>query len=383
VTTILLTCGETSGEHHSARLVTEMRGLDPSCRVLALGGSELARAGAEIVYPLERYAVMGFLEVFARLPRFIALEREIARLLSSGGVDLFIPVDYPGLNLRLARRARSSGVPVLYFISPQVWAWGGWRVRRMKSSVDLMAVILPFEAEIYRRAGIPVLACAHPMLAEIAAPASPKEAPPAADPFTVLLFPGSRKQEFERMFPVMLGGARLLRRRFPRAEFRVGLAPLIEDSSCRIPDDMRSYVVATRAGVEGLASASLVLATSGTVTLQAALSGTPTVVLYRTSPVTYALGRLLVRIPWIAMPNVLAGEKVVPELIQRSATPRRLAEEGASLLEERDRYRRTSRALIALREKLSAPQGVSELAKIALSMARRETASPGAAVRDT
>lgn len=360
-----------------------MRRLDPSCRVLALGGRELARAGAEIVFPLERYAVMGFLEVFARLPRFISLERSLTRLLSNGDIDLFIPVDYPGLNLRLARRARASGVPVLYFISPQVWAWGGWRVRWMKSSIDLMAVILPFEAEIYRRVGIPVLTCAHPMLDEIAAPPSPKEAPRAEDLFTVLLFPGSRKQEFERMFPVLLGAARFLRGRFPRAEFRIGLAPLIEDCSERIPDDMRSFVGATRAGVEELASASLVLATSGTVTLQSALSGTPTVVLYRTSPVTYALGRLLVRIPWIAMPNVLAGEKIIPELIQRDATPGRLAEEAASLLGDRDRYRRTSAALIALRGKLSAPRGVSDLASIALAMARGEAAAGAAAMRDS
>jgi lipid-A-disaccharide synthase len=378
VATILLTCGETSGEHHAARLVTEMRRLDPSCRVLALGGSELAKAGAEIVFPLERYAVMGFLEVFARLPRFISLERSIARLLSSGAVDLFIPVDYPGLNLRLAGRARSSGVPVLYFISPQVWAWGGWRVRRMKSSVNLMAVILPFEAPIYEKAGIPVMACAHPMLDEIAAPSSPKEAPGAGDLFTVLLFPGSRKQEFERMFPVLLGAARVLRERFPRAEFLVGLAPLIEDCTGRIPGDMRSYVRSTRAGIEGLESASLVLATSGTVTLQSALSGTPTVVLYRTSPVTYALGRLLVRIPWIAMPNVLAGEKIIPELIQGDATPKRLAEEAASLLGDGERYRRTSAALIALRGKLCAPRGVPDLADVALKMARSGAAARGA-----
>jgi lipid-A-disaccharide synthase len=379
VATILVTCGETSGEHHAALLVAELRRHDPSCRVVALGGPELAQAGAEIVFPLDRYAVMGFFEVFAKLPRFVSLERALGRLLSSGEVDLFVPVDYPGLNLRLAARARSRRVPVLYFISPQVWAWGGWRLARMKRSVDLMAVILPFEADIYRRAGIPVLAYSHPMLEEIAA-AAPKEAPRADEPFTVLLFPGSRKQEFARMFPVLLGATGLLHERFPRARFRIGLAPLIEDVSGEIPADMRPYVSVTRAGVEELAGASLVMATSGTITLQCALSGTPTVVLYRTSPVTYALGRLLVRIPWIAMPNVLARERIVPELIQGRATPGRVAGEAAALVADRERYRRTSAALIALRDKLRAPRKMSDLAAAALAMARGEGA-PGEAGR--
>ncbi|RJR30001.1 MAG: lipid-A-disaccharide synthase, partial [Candidatus Latescibacterota bacterium] len=148
MTTILLTCGETSGEQHASRLVREIRRRDPGCRVLALGGAELEAAGAEILFPLETYAVMGFGEVLAKLPSFLALERSLARRLGGDGIDLFVPVDYPGLNLRLARAARRSGVPVLYYISPQIWAWGGWRIRGMRRSVDLMAVILPFEEEL-------------------------------------------------------------------------------------------------------------------------------------------------------------------------------------------------------------------------------------------
>jgi lipid-A-disaccharide synthase len=376
VTTILLTCGETSGEHHAAHLVSALKRLDPSCRILALGAAELAAAGAEILFPLERYAVMGFAEVATRLGEFIALERSLGSLLGSGGVDCFIPVDYPGLNLRLSRRARRVGVPVLYFISPQVWAWGGWRIRQMRRSIDLMAVILPFEVEIYRRAGIPVVSCTHPMLDEIAAPRAPKEAPGSDEAFDALLFPGSRRQEFERMFPVLIESARLLRDRFPRARFAVGLAPLIEDCTDRIPPDMRSWTRVTRSGITELPGASLVLASSGTVTLQAALSGTPTVVLYRTSAATYLIGRLLVKVPWIAMPNVLAGRAVVPELVQGSATADRIATEAASVIGDAERYRRMSAELIALRERLRAPRGVEAVAKIALRMARGEGAQP-------
>ncbi|HEY5133269.1 MAG TPA: lipid-A-disaccharide synthase [Candidatus Krumholzibacteriaceae bacterium] len=373
--TFLVTCGETSGEQHAARLVRELKALDPSCRVLALGGEALEAAGAEIIFALERYAVMGFAEVIAKLPRFVALERSLRRLLAGGGIDLFIPVDYPGLNLRLASHAKAAGVRVLYFISPQVWAWGAWRVRRMKRSVDLMAVILPFETDLYRRSGIPVVFSGHPMLEEIETPPRPKEAPGPEAPFTVLLFPGSRRQEFDRMFPVLCEAARRIRERFPKAAFSAGLAPLIPDDAARVPRDMEAFVRTTRNGVGGLSAASLVLAASGTVTLQCALSGTPMVVSYRTSAVSYAIGKSLVKIPWIAMPNVLGRRRIVPELIQSDATPERIANEAVSILGDPARYRTMSADLISLRSLLEGPGGVNRIAAIALRMAAGENAA--------
>lgn len=379
MTTILLTCGETSGEAHAARLVREIKAREPSCTVRALGGSALAEAGAEIVYPLDRYAVMGFAEIVGKLPSLISLERSLTTLLHSGGIDLFIPVDYPGLNLRLCGHARGSGVPVLYFISPQVWAWGAWRLRRMRRLIDLIAVILPFEVEIYRRAGIPVVFAGHPMLDDIEAPARPKEAPPKEAPFTVALFPGSRRQEFDRMFPVLLEAARLLKKKHPHAVFAVGLAPLMEDEAVQIPAGMRSYCRPTRKGIEELAGASLALAASGTVTLQCALSGTPMVVVYKTSPLTFFIGSLLVRIPWIAMPNVLASRAVIPELVQSKATPTRIAEEASSLLGDPGRYRRVSSELLGLRDGLRGQGGVARVAEIALGMAAGANAAELAA----
>ena len=388
--TILVTCGETSGDHHAGLLVREILRRDPSCRVIALGGPELAAAGAEIRYPLERYAVMGFAEIVRHLPALASLEYSITRLLACGGVDLFIPVDYPGLNLRLAGRARGAGVPVMYFISPQVWAWGGWRMRGMRRSIDLMAAILPFEEEIYREAGIPAIFAGHPMLDEIPAPPAPKESPlsgassmatgatsrTAADAealFTVLLFPGSRAQEFRRMFPVLRDAARLLHGRFPGARFELGLAPLIPLGMAAVPPDMKEYLKTVPDGIARLGGASLVLAVSGTVTLQTALSGTPMVVGYRTSAVTYRIGRSLVKIPWIAMPNVLAGRGVVPELIQGDATPERFAEAAARLLEDPARFRSVSLDLVGLRERLRGKGGLPRVAEAALRMAAGES----------
>jgi lipid-A-disaccharide synthase len=373
VSTILVTCGETSGDHHAALVVAALKRIDPSMRVVALGGSELEAAGAEIHFPMDRYAFMGFAEVLAGLPRVISLERRLKRLLRS--VDLFMPVDYPGLNLRLAGAAREAGVPVLYFISPQVWAWGDWRMGKMKRIVDLMAVILPFEEALYRQAGIPAVFVGHPMLDEISAPQVPKEAPARDGTFDILIFPGSRRQEVARMLPPVLDAARIIRGRFPGARFILGRAPLILERDLVIPSDMTGYTAVTGSGIEELVTASLVLAASGTVTLQSAISGTPLVVFYRMSGLTYLLGKRLVRIPHIAMPNVLAGERLVPELIQERATPERIAAAASALIDDGTRYRELSRRLIGLRRALEGPGGALLVADIAVRMAHGQAAS--------
>jgi lipid-A-disaccharide synthase len=245
----------------------------------------------------------------------------------------------------------------------------------MKRSIDLMAVILPFEVDIYRRAGIPVVFAGHPLLDEIAAPGRPKEAPAAGAPFTVILFPGSRRQVFERMFPVFRDAARRIKERFGNAEFVVGLAPLIGDQSAPVPPDMRAYFRTTREGIGELEKAALALAASGTVTLQCALSGTPTVVSYRTSPVSYAIGKSLVKIPWIAMPNVLTQRALLPELIQSEGTPERIAEEAGSILDDPGKYRAMSADLISLRRTLGGQGGIKRLAEMALRMAEGESAT--------
>jgi lipid-A-disaccharide synthase len=374
LTKILLTCGETSGDHHAALVVRELRRLDPESEVVALGGEELSEAGAHVPYPIDRFAFMGFSEIISSLPRVVSLERTLKSLLRGGEIGLFMPVDYPGLNLRLARFARRCNVPVLYYISPQVWAWGAWRIRKMKDAIDLMAVILPFEEEFYRRMGVPAFFAGHPCVGEIPAPPSPKEAPGRDEICTVLLFPGSRKQEVERMLPVMVGAARLLRRNRPGVRFVLGLAPLIGEPMIEVPSDLADSFEITRSGLERLGEASLVIAASGTVTLQCAVSGTPTVVIYKTSPATFFIGKRLVRIAWIAMPNVLAGEEVVPELLQQDATPGRVASAAAALLDDEDRFRLTSEKLLRLRGSLSGWGGPGLVAEAALGMARGERA---------
>lgn len=378
--TILITCGETSGDHHAAALISAIRAIEPGTRFIAMGGEAMAAAGADVRFSIEDYAFMGFSEIISGLPRIRRLEKRLGSLLAGGEIDLYIPVDYPGMNMRIAARAKKAGVPVLYFISPQVWAWAGWRTRKMKKVVDLMAVILPFEVDYYRKKGIPVLFSGHPMLddrgtsSETApgSPLVPKSAPGRDDVFNILLFPGSRKQEVVNHLDSMLRAARVLKKRWPRSRIRLGAAPLIDDGLLAVPDDMKGYVTVTRRGTEELGEAHLVIASSGTVTLQTAISGTPMVVIYKTSGLTYFLARSLVKIPWIAMPNVLAGELVVPELIQDEAVVDRIADEADGLLGDPGRYTDMSRRLLALRDSLKLEGGMENLAKRAIAMAERK-----------
>jgi lipid-A-disaccharide synthase len=366
---ILITSGETSGDHHAASLISAIRAREPGAEFIAMGGEAMAAAGADVRYSIEEYAFMGFSEIVSGLPKIRRLERSLAGLLESGGIDLYIPVDYPGMNLRIAARAKKCGVPVLYFISPQVWAWAGWRTGKMKKVVDLMAVLLPFEVEYYRRVGIPVFFCGHPMLDGTEEPGGPKRAPGREEGFEVLLFPGSRKQEVENHIGPMLGAARLLKEKYPACRFRVGAAPLIDEGMIAVPAEMKGYVSITREGIGELSGAGFVIASSGTVTLQTAMSGTPMVVVYRTSGLTYLLARSMVRIPWIAMPNVLAREGVIPELIQGDASPRRIAEEADGILGNERRYTDISARLLSMRRSLRREGGMDELAARALAMA--------------
>jgi len=364
---ILITCGETSSELIASKLVRELRIIDPDIKILALGSSNLSDAGAEIIFRMEDYSVMGFWEVFKRLKDFLTLEKSLKKTLANG-IDLFIPVDFPGLNLRLSRYARSIGIPVLYFISPQVWAWGGWRVREIKKSVDLMSVLFPFEEEFYRSIGMDVILIRHPLIDIVKAPDNPKKSPGENDEFKVVLFPGSRLQEVSRMLDVLLGSARKIREKFTNAKFVLGLAPLIDKDSLKLPDDIRGYLQVSREGLRELEDASLVIASSGTVTLQSALSGTPTIVLYRTSFITYLIGRLLVKVDNIAMPNLIAGREVVPEFIQNDANEDNIAREAIDILSSPERYERLSGELLELRSKLDYKRNVSDLARIALNL---------------
>ncbi len=332
-------------------------------------------AGVEIERGIDELAVLGFAEVVGRLPFFARLLAERRRALRERPPDALVLVDYPGLNLRIARAARSLRVPVAYYVSPQVWAWGAGRVRAIRRSVDEMIVILPFEAAFYAARGVSATFVGHPLL-EVARPARPRAETRrslgiGADAPLVGLFPGSRVQEIERHLALFLEASRRAERALGGAlSLAIGRAPTVPDALVRERIAGRDAPVTTET-YDLMGAADLLLVASGTATLEAACVGTPMVVVYRTSRLSYALGRLVVRVPHIALANLVAGARVVPELVQGEATPEAIAREMTSILRDPGRAATMREAFAAIRARLGEPGAAGRAAEIVLRLARR------------
>ncbi len=366
---VLIVAGEASGDLHASKLVTELRAIERDVRIFGVGGDRMRAAGVEILHHSDEFAVTGLVEVLAHLPRLRRVMRELVREARARRTALAILVDYPGFNLVLARHLRRSGIPVFYYISPQVWAWGERRVKSIARDVDRMAVILPFEESFYRQRGVDVDYVGHPLVEEPAlVPADAPRKPPEGVPLIGIL-PGSRPNEIERHLPVMLAATERVRARFPEATFRLGCPAGTASPDGHAPPLPEGVTAAPPGSAHAIMrEAHVLMVSSGTATLEAACFGTPMVVVYRMQPVSYAVGRRLVRIPDIGLVNVVAGERIVPELVQNDATPERIAAEIAALLEDREGYRRLSERLLGVWRSLGEPGASRRAAAIAASM---------------
>ena len=298
----------------------------------------MASAGVEILIPSSEMAVVGLIEVLPRLSRIRGALGRIKRLLTHSPPDLLILLDYPDFNLHVARTAKRAGVPVLYYISPQVWAWRRGRTRKIARRVDHIAVILPFEEEIYRKAGMPVTYVGHPLLDEVSSGTERREARRRLEwkegERIAGILPGSRNEEVENLLPVMLRAAEILQNVWPNLRFVLPVAPTVapgrietrvHDASVKVDlwrEDMHRI----------LPACDLALVASGTATLETAVHGVPMVIAYKVAPLSFRIGKAVIRVPFIGLVNLVAGKKVVPELIQDEVTPARLAREAARLL---------------------------------------------------
>ena len=373
---VLISCGEPSGDLYAGALATALRDLDPGTRVIGLGGDHLRDSGAELVAHYRGLAATGLSEALAVVPRSFAVYREMVARARAQRPDVFVAVDFPEINFRVAAAVRRLGIPVVYYIGPQLWAWRRGRIRTMRRLVDLALVIFPFEEELYRGAGIPVEFVGHPLL-ELSAPAEPRgpllrslRLDPDAP--TVALLPGSRPNEVRAILPDVARAADLVRSRVPTAQFVVARAPNLDDGLLAPVGSLAASGVA--AVVEGrtddvLAASDAVVTASGTATVQTAIHQRPMVIVYRLSALTYRIVKTFSHVRHAGMANLIAGERVVPELIQDAFTPAAVAEEVVAFLTDAERAERTRAALGRVRQRLGSPGASRRAAERILAVA--------------
>jgi lipid-A-disaccharide synthase len=335
---IMIIAGEASGDLHGSALVREALSLDPSLQFIGIGGSLMRAEGVETLVDAREMAVVGLVEVIAHFPTIFRAFRKMEKILKQNPPDLLILIDYPDFNLRLAKVAKTAGVKVLYYISPQVWAWRVGRVKKIARIVDRMAVVFPFEVPFYEKEGLPVSFVGHPLVDTVKPTMSLADARASfgidLQSRTVGLFPGSRKQEIRTHLPILLESARLLKERFPDLQFilplassleRADLAPFLDNSGIAV------NLVAGK-GYDVMQVCDAIISVSGTVTLEIALMGVPMVIIYRVSPLTYQVAKRLIRVDHVGICNIVADKRVVRELIQHEAEPQIIAEEISRIL---------------------------------------------------
>ncbi|MEK6562661.1 MAG: lipid-A-disaccharide synthase [Candidatus Binatota bacterium] len=370
---VMIVVGEASGDLHGAHLVKALYRRDPTLEIFGVAGDGLKREGIKVIFDVDRLTGMGFAELAGNLKTIWQAYRLLRKALREERPNLLILVDFPEFNLRLARLAKKSGIPVLYYISPQVWAWRKRRTQKIARWVDRMAVVFPFEVPLYQNEGVAVSFVGHPLL-DLAYSSEPRErtlTQYGLDPSrqTIAILPGSRRREVAYHLPPMLEAADRLERQLKMQFILVRattvergiLDGILEKAAVKVPiAEGNTYNV--------LHACDLVWAASGTATLETALMLRPMVIVYRLSWLTYALARLLVRVSHIGMVNIIAGESVVPELIQSDVTADKIVAESRAILQDPELRKRIVRKLLQVREKLGSPGASERVAEIAFSM---------------
>lgn len=370
---VLIIAGEASGDLYGGNLVKAIRTVDPSIFFLGVGGPSMKEAGVELLRHAEEMAVVGLPGV-KRLLTILEAFKEVSASLIHWRPDLIILIDYPEFNLMVAGRAKRHGIPVMYYVSPQIWAWRSGRINTIRSRVDRMVVILPFEEKMYQEAGVNVSFVGHPLLdlieAENKGEPLYRGSSEEGSPRLIGLLPGSRNSEISRLLPVMLDTATILVDMIPEIQFLVPLAPTISREQVHPYLNGRDLplTLVTDSTHEVIQACEMIIAASGTVTLEAAILGTPLVVVYKVNPLTYWLGKRLVQVNHVALANIIAGETVAPELLQRDVTPERIAQESFNILSDSKRQEWIKKRLQDVHQELGTPGASDKAAAIALEL---------------
>ena len=374
---ILISAGEASGDIHAAAVTAALKRIDGSTEVFGMGGDELRAAGGEVLFDIKDHGVMGFVEVIKKLPDLFKLRSDFAKVMDERKPDCLVVVDYPGFNMKLAKLAHDKGIPVVSYIAPSAWAWNKGRAKNVAKIVDKVACIFPFEYDVYKEAGAPVEFVGHPLL-DIVHPSMERAEAEAwagkeAGRPLVLLMPGSRLMEIEKMLPNLLEGAKLLQKQLPQVQFampRAGTIPL-ELLQSKIKASGLDIKITEGHNYDLFSVADLALATSGTVTLEAALCGLPSVIVYRTSALNAFIARMVINIPNIGLPNIVAGRQILPELLQEDFTPAKVASTAMELLAPESRPQLEA-DLAYMKARLGEPGAVDRVAQLILRIAEEK-----------
>ncbi len=368
--------GEASGDRLGGSLAEALVRIRPDIQLIGVGGPFMRAAGVKLIHDYEEFAVLGITEVIGRLPFFLRILSEFSKRFKTDPPGLFLPIDFPDFNIRLAASAHASGVPVLWYVSPQVWAWRAGRVATLSRIVDRMVVVFPFETAIYEKAGLPVSFVGHPLLERLVVTQSREEvrrelALTAGDKLVALL-PGSRRQEVRRILPPLIDAGRRLA--------SAGIRPVVSRAPSIDPDYFDS--VAAGEGASRLpiwtgdttnlvAAADLAVVASGTATLEAGLLGTPPIVVYKMAPLSWQLARRLVRVDHVGLVNIAAGKRIAPELLQDEVTGANVSRLVLEMLNDPNRLADMRHELEGLSTRLGGPGASERTARLALELLDR------------
>ena len=372
--TVFIVAGEASGDLHASHLARSLLQLDAGLKLRGMGGDNMRRAGVEVIFDASELAVVGLFEVLANYRMIKGVLEQIKRTITDTPPDLLVLVDYQEFNQRLAAYAKSIGIKVLFYIGPQVWAWRPKRVYKMGAIVDQMAVILPFEVDLYKDANVPVEFTGHPLVEEVVADKSPAQARELLeldDQTTIGLFPGSRRGEIKRVLPIQLATAKQLLKYSPEVQF---VLPLAESLSDDVLDPFLEDIIDLRITVingrvyDVMQACDAIVTASGTATLEIALMGVPMAIVYKISWLSYFILKFIVSIERIGLVNIVAGKDVVREFLQGKARPKKIAAEIVHILSNRDYNERMRSELSHVRSKLGDSHGTTHIAQLAYDM---------------
>lgn len=369
---VMIIAGEASGDLHGANLIKALKKRAPHLEFSGIGGHRLNSEGVSILINSDQLSVVGITEVLAKLSQISYAVKTVKKFLRDVRPDLLILIDFPEFNLHIAATAKRLSIPVLFYISPQIWAWRSGRVKKIKQRVDHMAVILPFEEPFYRKHKVPATFVGHPLMDEFAGSTFTPPVPSDSTRQIVSLFPGSRTKEVAIHLPIMIRAAELLKQKLPDLQFVVSCAPSIERSRLESilsthsrPND---FEIVNEDAAAIFRKSRLALAKSGTVTLQAAIYGTPCIIIYKVSSLSYFLARHLIRVKYIGLANLILGYGLFPELIQENASPGLIAETAHHMLTASHGFENLQAELAQIRKKLGRPGASDRVAELALSL---------------